>query len=334
MFADGIDASKTVYAKWIDEFTLTFDSQGGSAVAPKKVGSGLAITKPEDPVLEGSSFAGWYEEEGCTTPFVFADGITADKTVYAKWVSTKTVTLNYNYAGAPANKEVEVSTGGKMTAPVASQPGYYLDGWYTLAEGGDEIDFSTYTVDADVTLYAHWEAPTTFYRFTAQLEKKRIAFRYSGSSDYLNINPVKGDVITFKYRVPEGKNFDRLYFRNYNGDSSTKLADGGSSSLSVATVSGPDANGWYSFSVTFGDLQSGSSAPYPFSGFLLELIYTGYFVEGDKIDVLGFAYNGEELVIYNDYHKGIRTTETDGAGDDTKPLMEKRYVSNGELVTE
>ena len=312
----------TIYARYGAPTVVTFDSQGGSAVEPKTVPAGSPVAKPDDPTKEDFDFAGWYKEAACTTAYDFSADVTEAITLYAKWVNTVDLTYNFNYEGS-TSKVVEVEKGKAFeTLKQVGRPGYYFAGWYKEAACTTEFDPSKGITEA-TTVYAKWTSPDSYYKFTAQLEKKRIGLRYSGSSDYLGIKPVKGDVITFKFKTPEGKMIDRLYFRDYDGSSGTKVADGGSSSLSVATVSAtPDADGWYSFSVTFGDLQSGDPAPYPFSGFLLELIYTGYFKNGDIIEILGFAYNGEELVIANDYHKGIRTTEDGGAGDDTKPTME------------
>lgn len=43
------------------EYTITFDSKGGSAVQPVKASAGAAITAPTDPTKDGFVFAGWYE---------------------------------------------------------------------------------------------------------------------------------------------------------------------------------------------------------------------------------------------------------------------------------
>lgn len=315
-----ITKATTIYAKYGAPTLVTFNSNGGSAVESKTVPAGTPVTKPADPKKEGQFFAGWFTDADCTTPYDFDAEVTEEITLYALWADPVNLTYDLNYTGAAEASVTQVGKGLALTAPNnPTRPGLYFDGWYEDKDYTTQFDFASGITEAK-TIFAKWSEPESFYRFTATLEKKRIAFRYAGDSG-LKINPVKGDVITFKYKTPEGKNIDRLYLRNYDGSSSTKLADGGSSSLSVATVSGPDKDGWYSFSVTFGDLQSGKEATYPFSGFLLELIYSGYYAVGDVIEILGFAYNGKELVIANDYHKGIRSTES-GAGDDMKPTME------------
>ncbi|MCR5184845.1 MAG: InlB B-repeat-containing protein [Bacilli bacterium] len=67
------------------EYTVTFDSQGGSAVEAQKVKHGEKATKPADPARENYEFTGWYEDQVAITPFDFKIAITADWTIYAGW---------------------------------------------------------------------------------------------------------------------------------------------------------------------------------------------------------------------------------------------------------
>ena len=70
------------------QYTVTFDSQGGSAVAPQTVEHGGLVTKPTDPTKTGYTFGAWYKESGCTNAWVFAsDTVTSDVTLYAKWTA-------------------------------------------------------------------------------------------------------------------------------------------------------------------------------------------------------------------------------------------------------
>ena len=70
-----------------------------------------------------------------------------------------TVTFDANGGTLSGNATVEVEEGEKITgAPTASKSGSAFDGWFTAATAGTEIDLSTYTVTADVTLYAQYTA--------------------------------------------------------------------------------------------------------------------------------------------------------------------------------
>jgi len=65
--------------------TVSFDTDGGTAIADQTVRVGAKAEKPADPTKSGYTFAGWYKEDTFTTVFDFDDAITADTTIYAKF---------------------------------------------------------------------------------------------------------------------------------------------------------------------------------------------------------------------------------------------------------
>lgn len=69
----------------LDFHTLTFDTMGGSRIAPVTVRHGNAVAKPKDPVNGGYIFDGWYTDKTYRTPYNFATPLTQDTTIYAKW---------------------------------------------------------------------------------------------------------------------------------------------------------------------------------------------------------------------------------------------------------
>jgi uncharacterized repeat protein (TIGR02543 family) len=75
-------------------YTVTFDSKGGSEVAPiTGVNAGSIISAPSAPTLSGYWFDGWYKDADCTTIWDFAtDTVTANITLYAKWALPGTIT--------------------------------------------------------------------------------------------------------------------------------------------------------------------------------------------------------------------------------------------------
>lgn len=75
-------------------YTVTFNSDGGSAVAPQKVRAGYKVTRPANPTRTGYTFANWYRNETKTTLWSFpTDVVNANVTLFAGWnpVSADTI---------------------------------------------------------------------------------------------------------------------------------------------------------------------------------------------------------------------------------------------------
>ena len=77
-------ADITLYAKVEKGYWLTFESNGGSYVAPAFYANGKTATAPTKPAKSGYTFVNWYTDEGLTTAADFSS-ITATTTLYAKW---------------------------------------------------------------------------------------------------------------------------------------------------------------------------------------------------------------------------------------------------------
>ena len=65
---------------------ITFDSRGGSDVAPQIQMYGEPLNLPESPTREGYEFAGWHKDHACFEPWnIEVDTIQSDMTLYAGW---------------------------------------------------------------------------------------------------------------------------------------------------------------------------------------------------------------------------------------------------------
>ena len=67
------------------EFTITFDTQGGSEVKPLVLKEGETITLPSNPAKEGYVFDGWYLDSSYTQAFDSTKRIDSNMVLYAKW---------------------------------------------------------------------------------------------------------------------------------------------------------------------------------------------------------------------------------------------------------
>lgn len=91
---DKVTADITLYAKWTQTFTVTFDMNDyGEQINPiTNVQCGTTIDSPKDPTEENYTFLGWYKEEECETKWDFdKDTVTNDITLYANWIKTEDI---------------------------------------------------------------------------------------------------------------------------------------------------------------------------------------------------------------------------------------------------
>ena len=154
--SDTVNGNMTLYARWGG--TVSFDTNGGSAVQEQKVAEGSHAVAPSAPGKGGYAFMGWYTDSGLTNAWNFgSDTVDGDMTLYAKWEQIR-YTVNFNANGGSAVQEQEVAEGGHAVEPSPpTRSGYVFDGWYADSGLTNAWNFGSDTVDGDMTLYAKWE---------------------------------------------------------------------------------------------------------------------------------------------------------------------------------
>ena len=111
-FDTPVTSDMTLYAKWTpnkpgpeppsgggssdgnmdNAYRVLFNDGAATLYVVTDLSAGDKLTKPEDPVKDGYTFAGWHKDTACTQPWDFNDGITGSMTLYAKWTPQETVT--------------------------------------------------------------------------------------------------------------------------------------------------------------------------------------------------------------------------------------------------
>ena len=94
------------------EFTVTFDVDGGSAVAAQKVAYGQKATRPSNPTKDGYTFDNWFADKYKKVEFDFNMEITADWTIYASWTASST----------PSSSEVTPTSSEQPSADTSNVP--------------------------------------------------------------------------------------------------------------------------------------------------------------------------------------------------------------------
>jgi uncharacterized repeat protein (TIGR02543 family) len=150
-------ANITLYAKWtINQYTISFNTNGGSAVTAITQNYNTSITKPTDPTKTGYTFAGWFKDTGLTQEQTFPFNMGAVSiSLYTKWdANPQTVIICYQ--GAKESDTVIVNYGLKLDTPAdPTFTGHVFGGWYLDAECTQVVDFNT-TIIEDITIYAKW----------------------------------------------------------------------------------------------------------------------------------------------------------------------------------
>jgi oligopeptide transport system substrate-binding protein len=148
------------------EVTVTFDTQGGSAVSSVTLGKGVPVSEPADPTKgdvdgKASSFVNWTTDMAGNNPYDFSMAVEEDMTLYAQW--TLNVVLNFDTrTDATVDRVLLGENGGDAAEPTApTRDGYRFGGWYTTKRGltwltPDPVEFP-YNVTTSTTLYAYWE---------------------------------------------------------------------------------------------------------------------------------------------------------------------------------
>ena len=161
----------TVKAQWeINQYTITFDTNGGSEIAPITQDYGTEITAPDTPTRKGYTFKGWDKEIPETMP---AENIT----VKAQWeINQYTITFDTN--GGSEIAPITQDYGTEITAPdTPTRKGYTFKGW-------DKEIPETMPAE-NITVKAQWE-----------INQYTITFDTNGGSEIAPITQDYGTEIT------------------------------------------------------------------------------------------------------------------------------------------
>ena len=159
------------------QFTVSFDSQGGSDVAEQNVEYDTLIQEPTEPTKEGYTFVGWYKEAACQNKWDFATEKMPANTVtlYAKWeANAYSVGFNANGGtGIMSEQAFVYDTAQGLETNKFTKEGYTFKGWSTTVDGqvvyadGESVKNLTSVPNGTVTLYAVWEANAYSVEFNA-----------------------------------------------------------------------------------------------------------------------------------------------------------------------
>lgn len=181
-FSKGVDKDYVLYAKFdtSNQFTVTFDTDGGSTIEPVKVKENKTLTMPTNPTKAGLVFNEW-TLNGKT--FDFSTPITSDITLKATWrENDNTVMVRFDSAGGSSVASQKVPVGGVAKKP--NNPTRYGYNFVEWQLNGTAYDFSQ-VVNTEITLKATWK----------EKQKVTLSFDSNGGSSVQSKQVYVGEAV-------------------------------------------------------------------------------------------------------------------------------------------
>jgi uncharacterized repeat protein (TIGR02543 family) len=167
-------ADITLYAKWtLNQYTITFDSKGGSSVSGLTQDYDSSVSAPSNPTKSGYTFAGWFSDEGLLSTYTFNKMPGENITLYAKW-TLNTYTINFTLNGGTLGAN-QITSYTIVDQPVSLVPatlaGHVFKGFYRESSFQTLISSVNTSEAANLTVYALFftTAFDTFYNQVSQL---------------------------------------------------------------------------------------------------------------------------------------------------------------------
>ena len=159
----GVNKNTTISFAAADKkiYTVSFESNGGSSVAPIPLYEGDQLSKenfPANPTRNGYAFLGWYDSKGTKVESI--SNISANVTLYARWdANDYTITINPDNGGATT--EIPYNIEETVILPIPNRGGYSFAGWQVTTVAGNWKTDRIYTgsvsgMYGSVTLQAQW----------------------------------------------------------------------------------------------------------------------------------------------------------------------------------
>ena len=147
---------QVIYAQWTP-YEVSFNTQGGTAVAGWIIGSNATITLPPAPTRAGFTFNGWFTTPTGGSPVGSTYGPhTGDLEFFAQW-SPVLHNVTYQEYGGTAVPDATFVSGGTVTLPAnPTRAGYTFDGWFTAQTGGTMYNPTFSPPDGNLVVHAQW----------------------------------------------------------------------------------------------------------------------------------------------------------------------------------
>ena len=189
------------------EFTVRFDTQGGTAISEKVVKKGETVSTPDNPTKENAEFVEW-QLDGAK--YDFSTPVSKDITLLAKWNEIKEYSIEVTLDGQTYTTKVrDGKTLSLDSLKIPSKDGYNIK---IYSETGEEFDPKT-PITADLKLTAQY----------IEIKMYTVAFNSNGGSKVDSVKVEEGKIVTEPTTTRDGYDLDGWYLNDTKYDFSTPV---------------------------------------------------------------------------------------------------------------
>jgi len=174
-----------LFACTVQEHVITFDSAGGSEIAPLTLKKGGDILLPDAPIKEGYTFEGWYTDSQKTSRLQEDSKVEGDLTLYANWTINR-YTITYDTREGSAIASCTADYGAAVFVPETPVKENFMFQWWTTFDDEWGAEYTFLTMPAhDITLFAVW-SPILY----------SVTFESNGGSSINSYSRAAGEAVT------------------------------------------------------------------------------------------------------------------------------------------
>ena len=146
----------SLYGKYmVNQYTISFESNGGTALNPLTQDYGSLLVSPSDPIKEHNNFVGWYQDEEFINEFIFETMPAENLVLYAKW-EIKQYTISFETNGGSLVDSLTYDYAATIIPPDdPTKVDFLFAGWYQDVDLNFKYTFGIMPSN-DFTLYAKW----------------------------------------------------------------------------------------------------------------------------------------------------------------------------------